>query len=502
MKRCFGYIRVSTAKQGEGVSLIEQRSAIERYAEKHNMQIVEWFEEKETAAKRGRPVFREVLKRLRAKEVEALVIHKIDRSARNLRDWADLNEFMDQGAIHFAHESLDLSTRGGRLAADIQAVVAADYIRNLRDETKKGHRGRLKQGLFPFNAPLGYQNVGAGKPKAIDPVTGPLIKEAFELYATGEYSLDALSAVMCEKGLRTGGGKRVYKPYLAEILHNPFYAGTIKVRATGDTYPGKHEPLISQSLFDDVQRVMNGKAIKQTSRRQHVYRRLFRCVHCERFLVGELQKGRVYYRCHQKACPGRTVREDVVTETVSDTLGSISFNDKEIAYLKQKLDEGKETAETRAKNDTSDLERQSGLIESRLKRLTIAYLDGDLDQTQYRETKEELLTEARATTERRDKLQANPEALYDLATKTLELAATAQQSFGRATDTEKRVLVETVSSNRLAENGNVSVELRFPFSEMRKPDDFQSVCSDQNTARTKRALNNILQTIWPKGKTS
>ncbi len=502
MKRCFGYVRVSTAKQGEGVSLDEQRSAIERYAATHDMRVVEWFEEKETAAKRGRPVFREVLKRLRKKEADALIIHKIDRSARNLRDWADLNEFMDQGTIHFAHESLDLSTRGGRLAADLQAVVAADYIRNLRDETRKGHEGRLKQGLFPFNAPLGYLNSGPGKPKEIDPVTGPLVREAFELYATGKYSLDTLSETMFEKGLRTKGGKRVYKPYLAEILRNPFYVGTMKVRASGETYPGKHEPLISHSLFDDVQRVLDGKAIKGNGRRQHLYRRLFRCVHCERFLVGELQKGRVYYRCHEKGCPGRTVREDTVTDTVMDTLGSISFNEKELAYLKQELNNSRKSAEDDTKNEASELERKSGLIESRLKRLTLAYLDGDLDQEQYRETKEELHAEARATAERREHLQENPEAAYDIAVRTLELAATAQQGYGRATDTERRVLVETVSSNRSAEDGNVSIELCHPFSVMQKRGDSGSVCSHQNTVRSKQTLNSILRTIWKPDKTS
>jgi site-specific DNA recombinase len=70
------------------------------------------------------------------------------RSARNLKDWADLGELIDSDLeVHFANESLDLHSRGGRLSADIQAVVAADYIRNLREERIKGFYGRLKQGL-------------------------------------------------------------------------------------------------------------------------------------------------------------------------------------------------------------------------------------------------------------------------------------------------------------------------------------------------------------------
>ena len=59
----FGYIRVSTAKQGEhGVSLQEQKDAILRYAQQHGYEIADWFEERVTAAKRGRPVFTKMLR--------------------------------------------------------------------------------------------------------------------------------------------------------------------------------------------------------------------------------------------------------------------------------------------------------------------------------------------------------------------------------------------------------------------------------------------------------
>jgi DNA invertase Pin-like site-specific DNA recombinase len=73
MNRFFGYIRVSTAKQGEhGVSLQQQREAIERYCQRSSLEIVRWFEEQETAAKRGRPVFNEMLRSLRQKRAEGV----------------------------------------------------------------------------------------------------------------------------------------------------------------------------------------------------------------------------------------------------------------------------------------------------------------------------------------------------------------------------------------------------------------------------------------------
>src|SRR3569832_103028 len=172
MKEFYGYIRVSTVKQGEkGVSLPEQKDAISRFAERNGLRISQWFEERVTAAKRGRPVFNEMLRLLKAHKAAGVVIHKIDRSARNLRDWADLIELSDRGIeIQVATENLDLRSRGGRLSADIQAVVAADFIRNLREETRKGFYGRLKQGLYPLAAPVGYLDRGRGKPKEPDPM--------------------------------------------------------------------------------------------------------------------------------------------------------------------------------------------------------------------------------------------------------------------------------------------------------------------------------------------
>jgi len=121
MKQFFGYIRVSTAKQGEhGVSLQEQRDAISHYGERNGMKLTSWFEERVTAAKRGRPVFNEMLKLLRLGRADGLIIHKIDRSARNLKDWADLGELIDHGiVVQFrttpsisAHEVVDYRLAG------------------------------------------------------------------------------------------------------------------------------------------------------------------------------------------------------------------------------------------------------------------------------------------------------------------------------------------------------------------------------------------------------
>ncbi|HFD86328.1 MAG TPA: recombinase family protein, partial [Gammaproteobacteria bacterium] len=229
MKPCFGYIRVSTAKQGEGASLEAQKDAITVFASQNNLKVTQWFEEKETAAKSGRPVFNKMLRLLRKGEATGLIMHKIDRSARNLKDWAIVSELPDEGVdVYIATETLDFRSRGGRLTADIQAVIAADYIRNLRSETLKGLNQRLKQGLYPFRAPIGYLDNGAGKPKTPDPIKAPLIKLMFDLYNSGQYSYRSLQAEINQRGLRNHANSPISLTGIETILKNPFYIGIIE----------------------------------------------------------------------------------------------------------------------------------------------------------------------------------------------------------------------------------------------------------------------------------
>jgi site-specific DNA recombinase len=125
--RYLAYVRVSTPKQGEGVSLLTQRETIVRFAARKNLRVTVWYEKKETAARRGRPIFREILQMLRSRKADGLIVYQVDRSARNLKDWAELGELIDQGIpVYFASDDLVMSSRSGRLAADIQAVMGRD----------------------------------------------------------------------------------------------------------------------------------------------------------------------------------------------------------------------------------------------------------------------------------------------------------------------------------------------------------------------------------------
>ena len=459
MKSCFGYIRVSTQKQGEGVSLEAQKDAIKAFASHHNLTITRWFEEKETAAKSGRPIFNQMLKLLQHKAADGLIIHKIDRSARNLKDWAVISDLSDAGVdVYFATESLDFRSRGGRLTADIQAVIAADYIRNLREESIKGLNGRLKQGLYPFRAPIGYLDNGRGQAKTIDPIKGPLVRQAFEMYAAGQQSLRSLETEMAQRGLRNHNGQPLSLHGIQTILQNPFYCGTIEIKRTGATYKGIHEQMITARTFVHVQDIKAGRAGKKVTRHNHLYRGLFRCGLCNGPMVPERQKGHIYYRCQGSTCSTKTIREEDIEKAVREAFVMLQITSTEAAQFENKWNDWL-AGDDRA-GHIKHLDLRLAETSLRLQRLTDLLIDGTIGKDDFAARKKGLALDLSRLEEERKEATEVPFTSKQLIM-LLERLKTLAELHINAKPAEKREMVQNAFSNRRVVGKNVELE---PYS--------------------------------------
>lgn len=495
MKRCFAYVRVSTAKQGEGVSLEAQQDAIAAYAARNDLSIIQWFEEQETAAKSGRPIFNAMLKQLKADKASGLIIHKIDRSARNFADWAKVGDLADAGIdVHFASESLDFRSRGGRLSADIQAVIAADYVRNLREETIKGINGRLKQGLYPFNAPVGYLDNGKGKLKTPDPERAPLVKEMFDLYASGQYCLKSLVVEMEKRGLRNRSNRPLSRAGIGTVLSNPFYCGIIKIKTTGDTYKGRHQPLISVTTFERVQAIKAGKSSKKITRHNYVFRGLFRCGLCNAAMTPERQKGHVYYRCHTSNCPTKTVncptktvREEALDNALLFVLKRCEFSKRQIDIVDRRVRAwlDKETASEKPHTWTLQLAK----IEARLSSLDDKLIDNVIDEELYKSKRERYLLEKAAIQEAEKKSKERAHKPRYIR-RFLELIKSLYRSYIIANDDEKREIVDLATSNRRVSLKNIAIELRDWFVTVDQAVTVLAGPPDRTTSRSSRDMRN------------
>lgn len=464
-KKYFGYTRVSTQKQGEkGVSLQEQKDAIQRYAGHGNLEITQWFEEMETAAKRGRPVFNQMMNLLRKGKADGIVIHKIDRSARNLKDWSDLGEMIDQGVeVHFANESLDLHSRGGRLSADIQAVVAADFIRNLREETKKGMYGRVKQGFYPWKAPLGYLDMGKAKVKEIDPEKGPLVKMAFELYVSGKFPLKKLAEEMYRLGLRNIRGRIVSINGLSLMLKNPFYVGIIRIKKTGEAFDGSHIPLVSQSLFQKVQDALRRRFNARKRKHDYLFRKMITCAGCGRSVIGERQRGNVYYRCHSDECISVTAREDAINEESIRSLQPLQLSKEEIEYARERIAMIRQDWNRRRQDCLNALNLRKSRSEERITRLTDAFVDRLIEKEIFNQKMTSLLMEKKAVEEKIRELGQTNDSLPDQLSHFLEIVENACFTYEFASQDEKRELLKTTTSNRRLDGKNVDLMRATPF---------------------------------------
>ncbi|MCU7806191.1 MAG: recombinase family protein [Candidatus Thiodiazotropha sp. (ex Lucinoma borealis)] len=446
MKKCFGYIRVSTVKQGEGVSLTAQKQAIEGFAQRERIEISAWYEEKETAAKSGRPVFNAMVKALKAKKASGMIIHRIDRSSRNLKDWATISELSDAGIdVYFATETLDFRSRGGRLTADIQAVIAADYIRNLSIEARKGINGRLKQGLYPWPAPLGYLNNGSGKPKTLDPIRAPLVRELFEYYLTGDYSIRTLHTTMVKRGLTNTNNKPISKRAVEVILQNPFYCGLMRNGRTGELFPGIHKKLISASQFKRIADIKAGRYVKKTTRHNHLLRRLFFCATCGVVLSPEMQKGRVYYRCHTVSCPINTAREDYLEAAIYQKLHEYQFSDADRERFVHRLETWEDN--TDYEDVTKSVDLRITQAETRLDRVTDLFIDEKIDQPTHEKKRTALLIEIEKLKEERADIDEKP-LEQEERQEFFELMKNLAELYKESKPTEKRTLVENCFSNR------------------------------------------------------
>src|SRR6202795_4126069 len=120
-----------------------------------------------------------------------VIAEKTDRLYRNLRDCLTLEDMNTE--IHLPKEGQIISRDSrsqAKLIHGIHVVLARNYIENLKEEVKKGMREKAEQGIYPSRPPLGYRNNKLAHTIEIDGVKAPIAKRMFELYASGQSSLE------------------------------------------------------------------------------------------------------------------------------------------------------------------------------------------------------------------------------------------------------------------------------------------------------------------------
>ena len=339
------YARVSSKEQErEGFSIPAQIKLLKKYAAENEFEIVETFEESESAKTTGRPKFSQMIEFIKnpANGCNTILVEKTDRLYRNPKDWVVLDEI--DANIHLAKEGEVIASdahSSKKFLHGIRVLMAKQYIDNLSEEVKKGMREKAEQGRYPGgNIPYGYQidkDTGVISP---DPQGSYHIKDIFELYAANKMSLRTLASWARSNGLTTPrSGKPITMCQIERILKNPFYTGAF--RWNRELYQGSHEPIISRQLFDETQRAFRIHNKPQLNRKHFAFGNLMTCAKCGAHVTAEIKKGKyVYYHCtgmKPGGCDLVYVREANIVDQFSDLLGPITLTDRQSDKIMSRL---------------------------------------------------------------------------------------------------------------------------------------------------------------------
>ena len=420
------YIRVSDQSQVDSFSLdAQERQCIEYCKSKDHVPVRVYREEGRSArfeSIRKRPEFRQLLEDAARGLFDLLLVHSLDRFSRNMKVMLESLSLLEGHNVGLASvtEDLDWSTAEGRLVARTLGSFSEFFSDMLAKHTKKGIDERARQGMHLGAIPFGYESCwkeGNGervltcKPEHpggvhVHHIEGDAVRELFTRYATGTATLASLALWLNDEGFRTrnrhrldnGQGGQKAEPRLFTtasvrgILHNPFFIG--RVRHRDRLYPGLHDPLVSEDLFQVVQfatKKNSGRSetLSPRPQREYLLKGIIRCAYCLMPMWAQTyNSGNTYYREHKGsrgagACVNSSgsMRCHIPDDQMGQIIGAITLPE---SWMDRVL------ARIQLADEVAKVDRERKKLEQRLKRLGQVYLDELMDYEDYRRQKRQL----------------------------------------------------------------------------------------------------------------
>ena len=464
------YSRKSTDTEDRQVlSLDAQERELLEVAGRLNLNVVNTYRESMSAKAPGRPVFAQVLKDIQDGKVDAILCWKLDRLARNFIDGGQIIDQLQRGVISSIHcFDKEYLPSDNVMYLAVEFGMANQFVRDLSVNVKRGNRQKLEQGGWPGRAPFGYFNNKADKTIHPDPKLVPYIKRAFDLYATGTYSLQEVTDILYGEGFRSKSGKKVHRGSIHRVLKRAFYCGVMM--RDGRLYSGKHQALITNTLFDRVQDVMTGNSKPRRKRHHFPLSGLFNCQVCGCAITAQIQKGYSYYHCTngKGICDQRPcyIRQEVLDEQIAAEFDKFQFDEVLVETMYQAALEKRYHDSSFQIKIQKNLENALANLEGKEKRLLDTYLGEqiikDLYEVKVLEIQNERVNLAKQL-EDQDKVIDPSEAIE--RTKNVFLASNrAKQDYLDGPDDKKRALAfKLLSNGKLKDRKIVSLQYRSPY---------------------------------------
>ncbi|MDQ2842504.1 MAG: recombinase family protein, partial [Acidobacteriota bacterium] len=330
------YCRVSTDRQARtNDSLPLQDKECRAYCERNGYDLIKVFSEAESATSIDkRPKLNDLIKFCEdmAGEVKTVVVYALNRLSREEMDRLTLRTLLRKMGITLRSvtEPMIDDSDVGEFNEIILGGMAQLENRNRMRRTVAGMKHSTERGNWNHQAPLGYQNTRLNGKKVIVPdtrvanvATGQtafdLVREAFQIFATGSYGKETVRRHVVCLGLTSKRGNQLAPQSFDKMLRNPFYVGIVREkngskpkRYKEDHWEiettGNHLPLIDQRTWDAVQALLQQRSATNIAPRQKAnpvfpLAKFIRCGSCGRPLRGYKAKSRYErYDCQNRTC--------------------------------------------------------------------------------------------------------------------------------------------------------------------------------------------------------
>ncbi|WP_242773411.1 recombinase family protein [Brevibacillus parabrevis] len=399
------YVRVSTEEQvNEGFSIQAQLADLHRYAEVHNMEVVEQYVDEGYSGKsiEGRPHMQRLLQDSRQGNFNVVLVYKIDRLARKLKDALEINDELEKNGVQLVsiNENIDTTTPMGRMVFQMVGSIAEMERNTIVGRVKMGMTERAKQGKFNGGICLGYHSVN--KTLVVNDEEAPLIREIFNLAEQG-LGYKAIVGHLNVKGYKTKKGNAFSVIAVKDILSNPMYIGKVRFNQKENwsekrrkgrnkeylVVEGEHEAIISEDQWERVQSLRNKRSYKPSrSEKPFVLSGLLKCPMCGYGMVPGYSQGSEgtryrYYVCgqhHNKGktvCKANSIRADIAEQEV---MSHLSFLVSDPVTLKMIVNQ----VNAQRANAEKPFYQEQKLVESKLKQIdknTNKLLEALLDES-------------------------------------------------------------------------------------------------------------------------
>lgn len=339
-----------------------------------------------------RPKFQKLVQFVNKGYIKGIICLSWDRISRNKGDDTVVRKLMKNNAdIRFVYAHYDKSS-SGELHMDIDGMFSQHHSRVTSEKVRLSTKNSRSQGKCTYRAPIGYLNEGNMDHKPFDPERAPIIKEMFELYATGDWSLSDLQRYAVKQGLTTQPMRRkrtkaemlsddevilekisrpVLKSHMATILKNQFYVG--KVIGLDGVYIDSvsHEALVSDDVFNQVQAMLTKKktSVHYTEKLDHPLRGILRCTHCHRVYTPYEKKGILYFNARCVDGCKNTMKNcniDYVTDKIQSLISGLHFTEDELEEFDSRTSTEIALLENKRDKGIEKLERQKKIVREEL----------------------------------------------------------------------------------------------------------------------------------------